>query len=50
MRSRAVSNQANISKIENGAYNPSLAITNRLADAMDMDLRLQLTPRENQSF
>ena len=43
-------NQANISKIENGVYNPSLAIINRLADAMDMDLRLQLTPRDNQSF
>ena len=40
-------NQANISKIENGVYNPSLAIINRLADAMDMDLHLQLTPRNS---
>ena len=40
-------NQANISKIENGVYNPSLAIISRLADAMDMDLHLQLTPRNS---
>jgi transcriptional regulator with XRE-family HTH domain len=43
-------NQANISKIENGVYNPSLAIISRLADAMDMDLHLQLVPRNGQSF
>ena len=43
-------NQANISKIENGVYNPSLAIINRLAEAMDMELRLQLTPRDHRSF
>ncbi len=43
-------NQANISKIENGVYNPSLAIIIRLADAMDMDLHLQLVPRNGQSF
>ena len=43
-------NQANISKIENGVYNPSLAIIIRLADAMDMDLHLQLVPKNGQSF
>lgn len=43
-------NQDNISKIENGVYNPSLAIISRLADAMDMDLHLQLVPRNGQSF
>ena len=43
-------NQANISKIENGVYNPSLAIIHRLAEAMDMDLQLKLTPKEDQSF
>ena len=43
-------NQANISKIENGIYNPSLAIINRLAEAMDMDLQLKLTPKDDQSF
>ncbi|MBR4420984.1 MAG: helix-turn-helix transcriptional regulator [Erysipelotrichaceae bacterium] len=43
-------NQANISKIENGIYNPSLTIIRRLAEAMDMDLQLKLIPREDQSF
>lgn len=43
-------NQANISKIENGIYNPSLTIIRRLAEAMDMDLQLKLIPREDQPF
>ena len=39
--------QANISKIENGEYNPSVAVLRRLADAMDMDLKITFVPRQN---
>lgn len=36
--------QANISKIETGMYNPSLKILKRLADAMDMKLKIEFVP------
>ena len=40
--------QANISKIERGLYNPSLRVLWKLADAMDMDLKLVFVPRSEQ--
>lgn len=39
--------QANISKIETGVYNPTLNILRKLADAMNMDLRIEFVPRKN---
>ncbi|MBR2800978.1 MAG: helix-turn-helix transcriptional regulator [Erysipelotrichaceae bacterium] len=42
--------QANISKIENGEYNPSVAVLRRLADAMDMDLKITFVPRRNETI
>jgi len=38
-------NQANISKIESGNYSPSLKTMKRLADALDMDLKIEFVPR-----
>lgn len=40
-------NQADISKLENGTRNPSLKLLKRLADGMDMDLKLVFTPKKN---
>lgn len=40
-------NQADISKLENGTRNPSLRLLKRLADGMDMDLKLVFTPKKN---
>ena len=40
-------NQADISKLENGTRNPSLRLLKRLADGMDMDLKLVFTPNKN---
>lgn len=37
-------NQADISKMENGTRNPSLKLLKRLAEGMDMELRLVFTP------
>lgn len=37
--------QADISKLENGTRNPSLKLLKRLADGMDMVLRLQFIPK-----
>ena len=39
-------NQANISKIERGIYNPSINVLRRLANAMNMDLKIEFVPRE----
>ena len=39
--------QANISKIETGVYNPTLNILRKLADAMNMDLRIEFVPRKD---
>ena len=38
-------NQSDISKIETGNANPSLATLKRLADGMDMILRLEFIPK-----
>lgn len=40
-------NQADISKLENGTRNPSLKLLKRLADGMDMDLKLVFIPKKN---
>ena len=37
--------QADISRIENGTRNPSLAMVKRLADGLGMQLKLELVPR-----
>ena len=39
--------QSNISKIERGAYNPSLSLLKRLADGMGMDLNISFTPKRS---
>ena len=38
-------NQANISKIENGVYNPTVSILRKLAEAMNMNLVIQFVPK-----
>lgn len=40
-------NQANISKIESGDSSPSLKTMKKLADAMDMELRIEFVPKNN---
>ncbi|MBQ7776944.1 MAG: helix-turn-helix transcriptional regulator [Lachnospiraceae bacterium] len=40
-------NQADISKIENGTRNPSLKLLRRLADGMDMVLKIEFVPKQN---
>ena len=42
-------NQADISKLENGTRNPSLKLLKRLADGMDMDLKLVFTPKQTKN-
>ncbi len=39
-------NQADISKIENGTRNPSLNLLKRLADGMDMVLKIEFVPKQ----
>ena len=39
-------NQADISKLENGTRNPSLKMLKRLAEGMDMTLRLEFVPKK----
>ena len=39
-------NQVDISKLENGIRNPSLALLKRLAEGMDMTLQLQFVPKK----
>lgn len=39
-------NQADISKLENGNTNPTLFLLQRLAEGMDMQLRLEFVPKE----
>lgn len=41
--------QSDISKIENGNANPSLSTLKRLADGMDMILKLELIPKKSRS-
>lgn len=38
-------NQADISKLENGTRNPSLNLLKRLADGMDMVLKIEFVPK-----
>lgn len=38
--------QADISRLENGTGNPSLALLKRLADAMDSTLRIEFVPKK----
>ncbi len=37
--------QADISRLENGTRNPSLALLKRLAEAMDSTLRIEFVPK-----
>ncbi|WP_346016440.1 helix-turn-helix transcriptional regulator [Ignavigranum ruoffiae] len=37
--------QADISRIENGSRNPSLAMVKRLARGLNMELRLEFLPK-----
>lgn len=39
-------NQADISKLENGTRNPSLKMLKRLADGMDMSLKIVFSPNK----
>lgn len=39
-------NQADISKLENGNANPTLALLQRLAEGMDMTLKLEFVPKQ----
>lgn len=38
-------NRADISKLENGSTNPTLALLQRLADGMGMTLKLEFVPK-----
>lgn len=40
-------NQADISKLENGTRNPSVNLLKRLADGMDMALKIEFVPKVN---
>lgn len=39
-------NQADISKLENGTRNPSINLLKRLADGMDMVLKIEFVPKQ----
>lgn len=39
-------NQADISKLENGTRNPSVNLLKRLAEGMDMALRIEFVPKK----
>lgn len=39
-------NQTDISRLENGTRNPTIAILRRLADGMDMKLKIEFVPKE----
>lgn len=40
-------NQADISKLENGTRNPSIKLLKRLAEGMDMILKIEFVPKQN---
>lgn len=42
---RSEINQADISKLENGIRNPSINLLKRLADGMDMALKIEFIPK-----
>ena len=39
-------NQADISKLENGTRNPTINLLKRLADGMDMTLKIEFIPKK----
>ena len=39
--------QADISRLENGTRNPSLALLKRVADALDSTLRIEFVPKKH---
>lgn len=39
-------NQADISKLENGTRNPSINLLKRIADGMDMVLKIEFLPKQ----
>ena len=39
-------NQADISKLENGTRNPTINLLKRLADGMDMVLKIEFVPKQ----
>ena len=39
-------NQADISKLENGTRNPSVNLLKRLAEGMDMVLKIEFVPKQ----
>ena len=41
-------NQSDISKLESGKANPTLELLNRIANAMDMKLKIELIPKEKE--
>ncbi|MBO6113764.1 MAG: helix-turn-helix transcriptional regulator [Lachnospiraceae bacterium] len=40
-------NQSDISKLENGTRNPTIGLLKRLADGMDMILKIEFIPKQN---
>lgn len=40
-------NQADISKLENGTRNPTINLLKRLAEGMDMVLKIEFVPKQN---
>lgn len=40
-------NQADISKLENGTRNPTVNLLKRLAEGMDMALKIEFVPKQN---
>ena len=42
-------NQADISKLENGTRNPTVKLLKKLADGMDMDLKIEFVPKQNKN-
>ncbi len=45
LAARTKINQADISKLENGSKNPSLKMLKRLAEGLNMDLKIQFVPK-----
>lgn len=43
-------NQADISKLENGNRNPSLNMLKRLAEGLDMQLKIEFVPKSKKSI
>lgn len=42
---RAGTDQAHISRLESGRYNPSISYLKRIADGLDMDIRIVFTKK-----